>query len=470
MHHRSIDSCCASDQEGVREEELELGSVDTACSGSSAAAVLIAKLQRSQNECEAWQRHAELLAKRLTVERWQRAGTTGSDGIDGCSGVEKRRLHQKQEEIVELAAQDGTSPNTAAAEAAQLLEDALHIAADKQPQPADFKFPGRSGSQVQALVARGAAGGWLIAPEEIKLGALLGDGAFGETFRARWHGADVAVKRVRIDSDVELASFLREVECLSGLRHPSIVPFLGAVIQDAGSCWLVSEYMPGGTLEVLLHGAKPGSAPANANWPLSERLERALEIATALAALEACEPAILHRDIKPSNVLVDGAGRARMSDFGLARRKPRSEAEGLLTGETGTYLYMAPEIMRHEDYGPSADVWSFGVMMFEIITRQKPYSHTFMTPVQIALAVSGDKLRPNLPAYLPANLAKVVNDCCDFDATKRPSFSVVVRALEAIIPELKSRESKAPKRGPSFLRCFSLTGAGNGSTSNGTSK
>jgi len=96
---------------------------------------------------------------------------------------------------------------------------------------------------------------------------------------------------------------------------------------------------------------------------------------------------------------------------------------------------------RHEDYGPSADVWSFGVMMFEIITRQKPYSHTFMTPVQIALAVSGDKLRPNLPAYLPANLAKVVNDCCDFDATRRPLFSVVVRALEAIIPELKSRVS-----------------------------
>jgi serine/threonine protein kinase len=82
------------------------------------------------------------------------------------------------------------------------------------------------------------------------------------------------------------------------------------------------------------------------SWLLSERLDRALEVATALAALSACEPPVLHRDVKPSNVLIDGAGRARLGDFGLARRAPKSEMEGALTGETGTYLYMAPEIMR----------------------------------------------------------------------------------------------------------------------------
>lgn len=71
------------------------------------------------------------------------------------------------------------------------------------------------------------------------------------------------------------------------------------------------------------------------------------QVASALAALEACDPPILHRDVKPSNVLIDGAGRARLADFGLSRRRPADgETEGVLTGETGTYLYMSPEIMR----------------------------------------------------------------------------------------------------------------------------
>lgn len=106
--------------------------------------------------------------------------------------------------------------------------------------------------------------------------------------------------------------------------------------------------MPGGNLAAFLHGGK-GAAPAligpsGHRRPLAERLERAAEVAAALAALEACGPPVLHRDVKPSNVFLDGAGRARLGDFGLARLAPASAAT--LTGETGTYLYMAPEMIR----------------------------------------------------------------------------------------------------------------------------
>lgn len=85
--------------------------------------------------------------------------------------------------------------------------------------------------QVSSLVAMGRSSGWLVSPKELELGTLLGAGAFGETYRARWRGSDVAVKRVRVGSETELVSFLREVECLATLRHPGIVPFLGAVVQ-----------------------------------------------------------------------------------------------------------------------------------------------------------------------------------------------------------------------------------------------
>lgn len=79
--------------------------------------------------------------------------------------------------------------------------------------------------------------------------------------------------------------------------------------------------------------------------PLVERVRIALEVAQGLQALEAMQPPLLHRDIKPSNIFVDGGGHARVGDFGLSRRLlPESYAD--LTGETGTYLYMSPEVMR----------------------------------------------------------------------------------------------------------------------------
>jgi hypothetical protein len=170
--------------------------------------------------------------------------------MEGAAEFDKRRLHQKQEEEQELGAPSSGSSLAAparaedtvggggAAAAARLLRNALAAARRAQNGgaggPGHFVWPGRSVNAVAELAARGAAGGWLVAPTEVELGILLGAGAFGSTYRARWHGADVAVKRVRVETDVELSAFLREVECLSGLRHPGIVPFLGAVLQVGG--------------------------------------------------------------------------------------------------------------------------------------------------------------------------------------------------------------------------------------------
>ena len=459
---------------------------------------VVAELRRARKERDAWQRHARHLSRTLAAERRQhrREQQHGGDGGGGSGEqrqqAEQQRIEQRQEQRRRQRRQDGDEDGDGdavlldaegeeeAAALAKLPPDAEAAAAGAPPPPGAFEWPGSASTaaQLSALVAKGRAAGWLVAPADVELGPLLGAGAFGETHRARWRGgADVAVKKVRIASEQDLVSFLREVECLSRVRHPGVVPFLGAALRGAGHCWLLSEFMAGGNLAAYLHGPAarrgggggggggpalpppsaaatgPAAAPgasSGGSWfgfgggarpALVERLERALEVAGALAALEAADPPVLHRDVKPSNVFLDAGGRARLGDFGLARLAPASAAE--LTGETGTYLYMAPEVVRHEVYDAKADVWSFGVLLCELASRAVPYASTYLTPVQVAMAVADEALRPAPPPELPASLLVVCHACCDFDPAMRPDFSVVAEMLASAIKEIRASEAAA---------------------------
>ncbi|KIZ01642.1 hypothetical protein MNEG_6317, partial [Monoraphidium neglectum] len=295
-------------------------------------------------------------------------------------------------------------------------------------------------ARAAALAARAAAEGWLVDPSHVEIGAELPGGTFGSAYRGRWRGTDVVVKSVRVTNEQELGSFLRELECHEALRsHDSVLPFVGAAVcADAGRFWAVSEYMPGGNLADLLRRHRNAPAWVKGRWPLSQRLQIALEVATALAALQVGPRPILHRDVKPSNVLIDAEGRARLADFGLSRRE-WAEGEAGMTGETGTYIYMAPEVMRHEQYDGRADVWSFGVMLAELITTQTPYSWAYMTPVQIALAVADGKLWPALPSHVPPRLSALVTACCRPAPDQRSTFDHIVRELASAVEAEQQR-------------------------------
>ncbi|KAL2651659.1 hypothetical protein R1flu_019787 [Riccia fluitans] len=247
-----------------------------------------------------------------------------------------------------------------------------------------------SGMSTPALIALKADAkrdGWLIQPAEVQLLDELGHGATADIYRAQWHGFEVAVKCLRpkcfgANTD-SVDVFVREVEVLSKQRHPYILQLFGACLDPPEQAWIVTEFMKAGTLMEWLHGSK------KREWkrviplpPLEKRLRIATEISIGMQYLHERKPIVMHRDLKPSNIFLDENLHVRIADFSFSRYK--TSDHDIYTGETGTYLYMAPEVMRHEYYTETCDVYSFGVMLWELVTGNPPYIDDFMTPVQIA--------------------------------------------------------------------------------------
>ena len=301
--------------------------------------------------------------------------------------------------------------------------------------------PGEGWEVLPALVKDGISGGWLVEPSEVVEGDVLGSGCSGVTVRGKWHGQPVAVKKVNVEGKSRAASFLREVRVLSRLRHPHILPFYGACLQPPGRCWILTHLCEGGTLKERLRHWSPGGFTGRMGPALTlrQRLTAAWEVARGMRYLEEATPTVMHRDLKPSNVFLTSReidARALVADFGLARWLPHSDE--VLTGETGTYLYMAPEVIRHEPhYTGLADSYSFGVMLNELICGQIPYEGDFLTPLQVASAVADGKLRPSVTgADKFPGLAAIVQACFEHDPAERPTFARIVDSMDAMLPEI----------------------------------
>ncbi|GIL45475.1 hypothetical protein Vafri_2706 [Volvox africanus] len=213
---------------------------------------------------------------------------------------------------------------------------------------------------------------------------------------------------------------------------------LMASLYSVQICIITSQ---GGTLQQWLY------RPDTATVPLVARLKKMRQIARGMCtlqfrSLDGVSVPILHRDLKPENVLLDIHGNAHIGDLGLSRELlTQSQAE--VSRETGTYLYMAPEVMRGEEYDSSADVWSFGVMLHEVITRSRPYSYLedisySLSPAQIALAVSGEELPLPVPAGIPTELEELFAGVLNWSRWDRPDFYTIYKTLGEIIESLEA--------------------------------
>eukprot|EP00741_Cyanophora_paradoxa_P013645 tig00020704_g13174.t1 len=262
---------------------------------------------------------------------------------------------------------------------------------------------------------------WEIDASEIRLYDKIGEGGLGKVYRSLFRGTQVAAKKLRFVKCDEaiMHAFRSEVDVMRKLRHPNIILFMGASTVPP-EIYIVTEYMPRGSLtDVLLNKS------IALDW--ATQLRMAKDAARGLNYLHLCKPPIVHRDLKSMNLLVGPNFEVKVSDFGLSRIVSSNTT---MTGVTGTYPWMAPEVISSSRYGEKADVFSFGICLWEVVSRDLPYAG--LNALQIAYGVVEKNLRPPIPASCPPKFAELIKACWDGKPEARPSFADIIAKLEAM--------------------------------------
>ncbi|KAK2967782.1 hypothetical protein RJ640_008002 [Escallonia rubra] len=199
----------------------------------------------------------------------------------------------------------------------------------------------------------------------------IGGGGFGATYRAEVSpGIIVAVKRLTLERHQGVQQFEAEINALRRIRHPNLITLIGYHASEA-EMFLIYNYLSGGNLEQLIQER----ARKAVEWKVLHKI--ALDIASALAYLhDQCNPRVLHRDIKPSNILLDDDLNAYLSDFGLARLLGIAETHAT-TSVAGTFGYVAPEYALTCRVSEKADVYSYGVVLLELISDKRALDPSF---------------------------------------------------------------------------------------------
>jgi hypothetical protein len=297
-----------------------------------------------------------------------------------------------------------------------------------------------------------------ISFSELKLEDVIGGGGFGQVWRAKWKGTPVAVKVLTGTAQAEnvskavLEEFIAEINMVSGMRHPNICLFMGACLDppnraivtelcENGSLWdalrsplSIYQVADGATRRAwpldlyderqVFDNIIPSLAPLGA-WPWALVKRVAAGTARGMCYLHSGNPPVLHRDLKSANILLDESYTAKLADFGLSRLKAVRSG---MTGNCGTVQWMAPEVLCSEHYAEPADVYSFGIILWEMLTQECPYEG--LSPIQCALSVLNQNMRPVVPDWCPQPFSDLINACVDRHPQSRPTFTAILAALD----------------------------------------
>lgn len=282
---------------------------------------------------------------------------------------------------------------------------------------------------------------WEVNPADIELFELVGSGCTAEVYRGSLHGQEVAVKQIDMKcfnksqiSVKEQRAFDREVAIMPKINHENLVRFLGVASLQI-PFRIITEFCAGGCCFELIHQ----QPDIELEW--AQQYKMCTDVASAMYYLHKFNPQIIHRDLKSLNLLLarpvtngKDVPLVKVSDFGLSRMKdsaPDSEW-GKMTIAAGTCHWMAPEVFTGSTYDEKVDVYSYGMILFEIVCREIPFEDEEAAAVG-RLTVQGE--RPDLeavPPDCPEGLQNLMISCWDHEPSKRPPFDEIVVVLSQV--------------------------------------
>ncbi|KAL3162493.1 hypothetical protein ABBQ32_010154 [Trebouxia sp. C0010 RCD-2024] len=330
---------------------------------------------------------------------------------------------------------------------------------------------------------------WVIDYNDLTFRKVIGEGSIGRVHLGRWQETDVAIKvlgRVlpqssfpvtasmqstgqmsAIDDDASsqddvsngedlltedmaltVKTLEREVSIMSAIRHPNVVLFMGVCLDPP--C-MVTEFCARGSMFDVLAKARSSSLLAQQlDWP--KRLSMALDAAKGMLQLHSHKPPILHRDLKSPNLLVDKHWRVKIADFNLSRVM---EAQAVVSSiSANNPRWLAPEVVTDQAYSTAADVYSFGLILWELLTWQLPWAD--LGPFQIMVAIAEKQRRPAIPpeselpggsfSGLPAYL-DLMQACWAGEPQQRPGFESCIITLRGLLEQAMASKSQQKAAG-----------------------
>ncbi|TYG94521.1 hypothetical protein ES288_A11G194700v1 [Gossypium darwinii] len=265
---------------------------------------------------------------------------------------------------------------------------------------------------------------WEIDARQLKIENRIASGSYADLYRGTYCSQEVAIKVLKPEQITRemLREFSQEVYIMRKIRHKNVVQLIGACTRSPNLC-IVTEFMARGSIYDYLHKQR-------GVFKLPSLLKVAVDVSKGMNYLH--QNNIIHRDLKTANLLMDENQVVKVADFGVARVQSQS---GVMTAETGTYRWMAPEVIEHKPYDHKADVFSFGISLWEILTGELPYG--LLTPLQAAVAVVQKNLRPTIPKHTHPRLRELLERCWLQDPSQRPNFSEIIDILKQIAKEVK---------------------------------
>jgi serine/threonine protein kinase len=278
-----------------------------------------------------------------------------------------------------------------------------------------------------------------LSEEDIQIGEFLGEGVYSTVYKGYVYGTQCAVKKFKnqgMDKHI-LEGVRKEVRIMKSIRHPNLLLFLGACTKP-GHLMIVTELM-----DASFHDLNN-----NANFDLFHKLKMAKEAAKGISWLHALQPVIIHRDLKPENILIDSKGIVvKVADFGLSLVKDHSKTEAEeMKKIRGSPAFMSPEALRGEPLTPGTDVYSFGMILWELYTQLSPYDTLDVSTFEeLIIEICDNNTREAIPQDCPAALRKLITQCWQKDPAKRPNFLQVIKMLDECLLEVAISDEEGRK-------------------------